>query len=158
MYCNKCGKEITDDSEPLRLLRNDGAYGAGQIRPPAARSVPPPMECSRGSHCARGVMLPSPFAPPPRKSAPPGCWAPRTGGDRSGGAGAGLRGVQQQELRRHLRPRAGSEDFNKAIEKRDAAMLLGTTDPSYRSAIKKALGQDYEQYFGDYFFTGFQRI
>ncbi len=157
MYCSSCGKEITDDSTFCGFCGTTVPTAPVQSGPPAAPSVPPPMEAAPVAPTApAALMQPGPFAPPPRKSALP--WV----------LGAlGLVAVAAVVLvlvfvvfnNKSSVGTSGPEqvvrDFYKAIEKQDAAMLLDTTDLSYRSAIKKALGQDYEQYFGDYFFTGF---
>ena len=44
------------------------------------------------------------------------------------------------------------ETLWEAFEQRDVDMLFSTMEPSYASALKDALGEDYKQLFEDYFF------
>jgi hypothetical protein len=45
--------------------------------------------------------------------------------------------------------------FFKGMEKQDADMLLSTFEPSFRKELKKALGDNYETFFEDYFFAAY---
>lgn len=157
MLCDKCGKEIADDSQfcgHCGATLSGAAASAGQAgqppTPPGTQTyVPPPPPA--GSPPAG----PGQYGQPPKKSVLP--WV--LGGIALaavvalvlvlvfvvfGGGESDTSGPEQTV-----------ERFWEALEKQDVDMLLSTMEPSYVSDLEEALGEDLEQFFEDYFFIAF---
>lgn len=169
MYCSECGKEIADNSEFCghcgAALGSATAQAGQPPTPPGPQAyAPPPPPAGAVPPAPPGPpMQAGPYAPPPRKSVLPwvlggigilaviaivlvlvfvvfgGDDATTTSGDNGDVSG----------------PEEVVKKFFKGMEKQDADLLLSTFEPSFRKELKKALGDNYETFFEDYFFAAY---
>ena len=165
MYCGECGKEIADDSEFCAFrgaATGAGAAGVGQAaRPPAAPGPPPPAPPPPPpaemppAPPAAAPMQPMHYAPQAKRSALP--WVL---------GGVGLVVVAAVVLVLVLvvfkgggADTSGAEEvvrnFFRALEKRDADLLLETMEPGFVDQLEEILGKDYRDFVEEYFFMLF---
>lgn len=155
MFCDKCGKEITDDSQfcgHCGAALSGAATGTGQVGKPPISSGPqvyaPPLPPSGVSPNGSGQHPPA-----PNKSVL--LWV--LGGIALAAVIAlvlvfvAFDGGESDTSG----PQQAVDRFWEALEKQDVDMLLSTMEPSYVSDLEEVLGDDLEPFFEDYFFIAF---
>ncbi len=162
MYCDKCGSQITDDSEFCGYCGTTlGTVTAEMPKPPippGSESVTAPLGVTEPSLNSpqEGPPTGQPFQPYSAAQPPRRPWLPWALG------GLGLTVIVAVALilvfvvfkggeSDTSGPEQVVETLFRALETRNADMLLGTMDPTTRSSIEDALGQDYERIFEYYF-------
>lgn len=150
MYCEKCGSEIAEGSG---FCADCGApVKAGAETPPPAVNPPPPA-----GPPTQPLSYSPPCAPPPKKSVLP--WVMGILGVSAvialvlvlvlvvfnGGDGKVDTSGPEQVVR----------TFFKALETKNADLLLGTMDPETVDKMEELLGEDYKDLIEGYFFLAF---
>ncbi|MBC7246418.1 MAG: zinc ribbon domain-containing protein [Actinobacteria bacterium] len=166
MFCEKCGKEIADDSlfcGYCGATVSSASAGTGQEGQPP---VPPDHQVYVPPSPPAGVPpagLPqgpapqaTPYAPTPKKSPLP--WVMGGIGVLAAiavvlvlvfvvfaGNGTGDTSGPEEVVRK----------FYRAMETQDADLFLEIIEPSFRAELEDALGKNYRTFFEDYFFQDF---